>query len=202
MGAASEVLAQLQRDGLPNYYGEQRFGVGDRNVVRAFAMLRGETRPPRDRFERKMLMSALQSTLFNQWLAERVSDQTYARPVPGDLLRKEDTGGLFINQDNTEALRRMQAWEVSATGPMFGATMRRPEGEADAREQAVFARSGLTEEMLVAHAKAGEGTRRAARVRLSDCEVEQVAEGLRLTFELPSGAYATTVLREVMKQDA
>jgi tRNA pseudouridine13 synthase len=131
-----------------------------------------------------------------------VSERLYARPVLGDLLRKEDTGGLFINQDNDDALRRMQAWEVSATGPMFGASMRRAEGEAALREQAVFDSSGLTEEMLAAHAKSGEGTRRAARVRLHDCEVERTDVGLRLRFELPSGAYATTVLREVMKADA
>lgn len=201
LDAAREVLAHLQRDGVPNYYGEQRFGIGERNVARACAMLRGEARAPRDRFERKMLMSALQSSLFNQWLAARVTEQLYARPVLGDLLRKEDTGGLFINQDNDEALRRMQAWEVSATGPMFGASMRHAEAEALLRERQVFERSGLTDAMFAAHAKSGEGTRRAARVRLTDCEVERTNVGLRLRFELPAGAYATTVLREVMKPD-
>ena len=200
LDAAREVIAQLQQDGVPNYYGEQRFGVGERNVARACAMLRGEARV-RDRFERKMLMSALQSSLFNRWLAQRVTERLYAQPVLGDLLRKEDTGGLFINQDNAEAQRRMEAWEVSATGPMFGASMRRAEAEAAVREQAIFDASGLTEEMFAAHAKAGEGTRRAARVRLTNCEVERVEVGLRIRFELPSGAYATTVLREVMKSD-
>jgi tRNA pseudouridine13 synthase len=202
LDAAREVIAHLSDEGVPNYYGEQRFGVGERNVARATAMLRGDMRPPRDRFERKLLMSALQSSLFNNWLAQRVSERLYARPVLGDLLRKENTGGLFINQDNADALRRMQAWEVSATGPMFGASMRRAEGEAALREQAVFERSGLTEEMFAAHAKSGEGTRRAARVRLRDCEIERIELGLRLRFELPTGAYATTVLREVMKTDA
>jgi len=201
LDAANEVIAHLSADGVPNYYGEQRFGVGERNVARATAMLRGETRPPRDRFERKLLMSALQSSLFNRWLAQRVSENLYARPVLGDLLRKEDTGGLFINQDNDDALRRMQAWEISATGPMFGASMRRAEADAALREQAVFESSGLTDDMFVAHAKLGEGTRRAARVRLHDCEVERIDVGLRLRFELPAGAYATTVLREVMKSD-
>jgi tRNA pseudouridine13 synthase len=201
LDAAHEVIAQLQRDGVPNYYGEQRFGVGERNVARACAMLRGEARAPRDRFERKMLMSALQSSLFNRWLAQRVTECLYARPVLGDLLRKEDTGGLFINQDNADALRRMEAWEVSATGPMFGASMRRAEADAAVREQAVFDASGLTGEMFAAHAKSGEGTRRAARVRITECEVERIDVGLRLRFELPSGAYATTVLREVMKTD-
>jgi tRNA pseudouridine13 synthase len=200
--AAREVLAALAERGVPNYYGEQRFGAGDRNVTRATAMLRGDGPLPRDRFERKLLMSALQSSLFNAWLAERVHDGLYAQPILGDLLRKEDSGGLFINQDNADAERRMLAWEISATGPMFGASMREPEGEAARREQVVFERSGLTQAMLEQHRKLGEGTRRAARVRIAEPQVERVEAGLRLTFELPSGAYATTVLREIMKSDA
>jgi tRNA pseudouridine13 synthase len=196
---AREVLAQLERDGAPNYYGDQRFGRGENNVARAFSMVTGQTPPPRDYFERKLLMSALQSALFNEWLAERVTEGLYARPILGDLLRKESSGGIFLNEDNEEATRRMLAWEISATGPMFGASMPRPSEEADRREQAVFERSSLTPDMLVAHAKLGAGTRRAARVRLTDCQVEAHEDGLRLRFELPAGAYATSILREVMK---
>jgi len=201
LDAARAVLSQLERDGVPNYYGDQRFGLGERNVARAFAMVRGQMRPPRDHFERKLLMSSLQSALFNVWLAERVADGLYARPIPGDVLRKESSGGLFINEDQTEAERRMLAWEISATGPMFGASMQEPTAEALLRERSVFGRSGLTAEMLAAHAKSGAGTRRAARVHLANCQVEQEPEGLRLAFELPAGAYATTVLREVMKSE-
>jgi len=199
LSVAREVLAQLERDGAPNYYGDQRFGRGENNVPRAFAMVRGETPPPRDYFERKLLMSALQSALFNEWLAERVTEGLYALPILGDLLRKESSGGIFLNEDNAEATRRMLEWEISATGPMFGASMPRPTADADLREQAVFERSSLTPEMLAAHAKLGAGTRRAARVRITSCEVEAYEDGLRLSFELPSGAYATSVLREVMK---
>jgi tRNA pseudouridine13 synthase len=199
--AAREVLAQLETDGVPNYYGDQRFGIGERNVTRAYAMVRGETRPPRDHFERRLLMSSLQSALFNTWLAERVSDGLYAQPILGDLLRKEASGGIFINEDNEEAARRMLAWEISATGPMFGSEMARPRDAADLREQSVFERSGLTLEMLANHAKLGSGTRRAARVRIMQCELQREDEGLRISFELPAGAYATSVLREIMKPD-
>jgi tRNA pseudouridine13 synthase len=117
----------------------------------------------------------------------------------GDVLRKETTGGLFINEDDADATRRMQAWEVSPTGPMFGASMRRPEALADEREQAVFTRSQLDMTMLEKHAKAGEGTRRVARVRPTECDVSAEADGLRLRFNLPAGAYATTLLRELLK---
>lgn len=199
LATARAVLEQLERDGVPNYYGDQRFGRGENNVARAFAMVRGETRPPRDHFERKLLMSSLQSALFNTWLAERVTEDLYARPILGDLLRKESSGGIFLNEDNDDAARRMAAWEISATGPMFGAEMPHPSAEAERRERAVFERSQLTDEMLAAHVKLGAGTRRAARVRIGACEVEAHEDGLRLRFELPAGAYATSVLREVMK---
>jgi tRNA pseudouridine13 synthase len=199
---AREVLCQLDRVGVPNYYGEQRFGLGERNVARAHAMLRGESPPPRDRFERKLLMSALQSALFNEWLAARISDGLYEAPIPGDVLRKETSGGLFINEDGAESLRRMQAWEISPTGPMFGVKMRPAEGEAGAREQTILAGSGIGMDALARHAKYGEGTRRSARIRPTQCEVDCEGDALRLRFELPSGAYATTVLREIMKPDA
>jgi tRNA pseudouridine13 synthase len=198
---ARELLTQLTLIGVPNYFGEQRFGHADRNVARGLAMLNGSVAPPRDRFERKLLMSSVQSALFNRWLAARIEDGCYERPVAGDLLRKEDTGGLFINEDETDAAARMQSWQVSPTGPMFGASMRSADGEAAQREHAIFALSGLTEAMLAAHAGAGEGTRRVARVRPSDWEVASEPGCLRLCFELPAGAYATTLMRELTKSD-
>jgi tRNA pseudouridine13 synthase len=84
---------------------------------------------------------------------------------------------------------------------MFGSEMPRPRAAADLREQSVFERSGLTMEMLANHAKLGAGTRRAARVRVAQCELQREDAGLRVSFELPAGAYATSVLREIMKPE-
>jgi tRNA pseudouridine13 synthase len=201
LDAAREVLAELDRIGVPNYYGEQRFGIADRNIARAEAMLRGEARAPRDSFERKMLMSAFQASLFNAWLAARIRDELYTVPIPGDVLRKESSGGLFVNEDHAQALQRMQAWEISPTGPMFGAKMRCAEGVAAERESAILAASGIGPDALARHARSGEGTRRVARIRPAQCEFSCEGTALRLCFELPSGAYATTVLREIMKPE-
>jgi tRNA pseudouridine13 synthase len=164
-------------------------------------MLLGETAPPRDRFERKLLMSAFQSALFNEWLARRINDGLYESAIPGDVLRKETSGGLFINDDAAAAMQRMQAWEISPTGPMFGSKMLPASGEAGAREQMILTDSGIGMDALTRHAKYGEGTRRSARIRPTQCEVACEADALCLRFELPSGAYATTVLREIMKPD-
>ena len=198
---AREVLAQLEAVGVPNYYGEQRFGMDGRNAERARAILRGEAPTPRDAFDRKLMMSAFQSSLFNAWLAGRIVDGLFTRSIVGDIMRKESSGGLFVNRDNDTALVRMQGWEISPTGPMFGVRMQVPEADAAEREASILHASGVNMEALAQHAKWGEGTRRSARVRPSRWQVDCAADALCLHFELPSGAYATTVLREIVKPE-
>lgn len=200
---AALVLARLARDGVPNYYGEQRFGREARNAADARRFIVDGERPPRDAFRRKLLVSALQSELFNEVLAARIRDGLLARAVDGDLLRKEDTGGLFTTDDHADAEARVAAFEVSATGPMFGARMRWPEREARAREEGVLREAGLTEEHLERFARDGEGTRRPLRIQPSDAEAEVAAPGeVVLRFTLPKGAYATVLVREITKTDA
>ncbi len=199
---ARAVLARLGRVGVPNYFGEQRFGRGGENVPRARKWLLEGGRPPRGRFERKMLVSALQASLFNAALAERIRDGLFERPVPGDLLRKEDTGGLFTTEDASEAVRRVEAWEVSPTGPMYGARMRWPLDEAARRERDLLERQGVTEADLRRFGRLGEGTRRPLRVRPESVVLSAEGPDLRLAFELPSGAYATCVTREILKLPA
>ena len=199
---ATEIMSELSRIGAPNYYGEQRFGIGERNAERALEFVAGCSAPPRDRFQRKLLFSALQSALFNRWLSDRIRSGTYERPILGDVLRKEDTGGLFVNEDQPEAERRMRDWEVSPTGPMFGVSMRMPAGEALEHEQSILSSAGLTLEALGRHVKDGEGTRRASRVRPTDWRVCADVDSVVISFGLPPGGYATAVLREVMKLPA
>lgn len=190
----TERVAELERRGVPNYFGEQRFGRDNLGAARRWLIEGG--RAPRDRFERKLLVSTLQSSLFNELLAERVREGTLDGVVDGDLLRKEDTGGMFVGgpEDGARAAR----FEVSATGPMFGAKMRWPEREAKRREEETLARAGVSIETLKQFEKSGAGTRRAYRVRLESPQVLPDPDGVRLCFTLPSGAYATVVLRELV----
>lgn len=198
---ARELLGQLATHGCPNYYGEQRFGRDGDNAETALAFVSGSQRPPRDRFQRKLLFSAFQSALFNSWLADRVQRGELAQAIPGDLMRKEDTGGLFTSQDQSDLQQRTAAFTISATGPMFGADMRDPESTALVRETELLAASGVTHDMLVANKKLGTGTRRVCRVRPVDWSVDVEGQDLVIAFTLPKGAYATTVMREVMKDD-
>jgi tRNA pseudouridine13 synthase len=204
--AAAEALAAR---GLPNFFGPQRFGVEGRNAEVGRALLLGEATPEakrakRDRFLRRLSLSAYQSSLFNRWLAERMADGLFATAVAGDVLKKLDTGGLFTCEDAAVDGPRVACFEVSPAGPMFGHKLRPAAGDALAREARLLAAEGIA---LADFARGGgetEGTRRPARLRVA-VELEPLPapeDGYLARFELPKGSYATVVLRELMKSEA
>jgi len=190
--------ALAARPGAPNWYGEQRFGRDGDNAERGLAIVRGE-KPPRDRKLARLLVSSLQSKLFNDWLTARLADGLYARVVTGDILHKTG-GGQFVCEDGSVDQPRLLAGELCITGPMFGDRMRAPTGEAQEREQRILAGAGLTADAFASVRAIAEGTRRDATIEVAAPAVRTVEPGvLEVAFGLPGGAYATTVMRELMK---
>jgi tRNA pseudouridine13 synthase len=207
------VLASMERfskEGVPNAFGVQRFGKEGDNATRARAWLTGKERAPGDPRLRRFHFSALQSAVFNAVLDARVADGTWNKPVAGDLLKKEDTGGIFVCTDVQADRERADRGEVCPTGPIVGARMRSAEGEVKELEERLAA--PFLEGVDLERARSlGEGTRRALRLRVTGCSVAQVMNSkgvtgdaepdnrehlgsLRVQFVLPKGAYATTVL--------
>lgn len=193
------ALDELQRVGLPTYFGGQRFGYGGKNLNAAYAWIVGGERAPQKPFLRKLFVSTLQSALFNIWLAERIEARELTSAIAGDILRKEESGGLFNCDDPQTDTPRVESWEISVTGPMFGSRMRAPHTEALAREQALLEHFGVTEAHLTRVERAGEGTRRPARVRPEQVSMVRVGSDLSLDFTLPRGAYATELVSEIFK---
>jgi tRNA pseudouridine13 synthase len=214
--AVAGELERVGREGVPNAFGAQRFGRDKDNAERALAWLTGKGQGSRDPRQRRFLWSALQSALFNEVLDRRVAEGTWRTPLQGDLLKKSDTGGIFLCQEEAVDRDRAERGEVSPTGPMFGAEMSSPEGHPAELERAVFEErlgGGFDLESLKS---LGEGTRRVMRVVVEGMTVrrldgphpgepppgrEQLA-GLRVSFVLPKGAYATTVLGAAVALEA
>ena len=203
--AARSCAAALAERGLPAFFGPQRFGAAGQNAAVGRALLRGERTPEaaragRDRFLRRLCISAFQSELFNVWLAERIADGLFATAVAGDVLKKLDTGGLFTCEDPAVDGPRVARFEIFPGRPMFGHKLRATTGEALAREERVLAASGVGPADLARGGGEAEGTRRAARLPIA-IELEPTGDGYRARFELPRGCYATVVMRELMKAD-
>jgi tRNA pseudouridine13 synthase len=193
------VLAQagerIGAQGLPNYFGDQRFGRAHGNAAEGLAVLRGERRLPKNKA--KFLISALQSELFNRYLAARMRTGTWRRVLPGDVLKKTDSGGLFTSTDAAADQPRLDARELAPAGPLFGPEMPPAGGEARALEQRVLAEAGLGDADFARSAVYTTGSRRALIVYPEDvaCEVE-APDTFTLRFTLPKGSYATVLLRE------
>ncbi len=197
-------LEEVGARGVPNAFGPQRFGRDGDNPERALAWLQGKSRGPRDKRDQRMLYSSLQSVMFNEVLAARVSDGSWCRILLGDLAKKRE-GALFLvgEADLADAQNRAETGAISPTGPLFGASMRWPEGDVRAREERVLAAWGLDEGRLIAARHLGEGTRRALRLEVDELSTLQKPDGVEVSFVLPKGGYATTVLAQVctLEQD-
>lgn len=200
VGAARAGLERLSRVGVPNYFGEQRFGFEDQNSEQGKKLLRGErlAKAP-SRFLRKLFLSAYQSALFNRLLAARLEAGTWARALKGDVLRKADSGGAFVCEDPAVDQPRVDAFEVSPAGPMFGPKMLAAADEVAAAEEALLREEGLTLDDFRRGRQETEGARRAYRFRFTATEVSAEGSVVELAFPLPKGSYATVVLRELLK---
>lgn len=203
---AQAILTRLAKPpGTPNWYGEQRFGSHGDNASRGLALLRGEkvSPPPRDGREKRLLLSAYQSELYNSYLEQRVKDGLYAKVITGDILKKVATGGVFETSDPAVDQPRLDAGEIVPTGPMFGSEMRAPSAgtEAADREATLLGAEHLNADAFARHARLAEGTRRPIAVPLGAPGVRVVDDAIELTFSLPSGAYATSVAAEVTKAE-
>lgn len=198
VGAAAAALDELRARGVPNYFGEQRFGLGGDNAAKGKAILLAGGRH-RDRFERKLFLSAYQSDLFNRVLARRLDAGTFTTALVGDVLKKHATGGEFVCEAPDVDQPRVDAFEVSPTGPLFGPEMRAPGGEVAAAEAQVLADDGVTAELFRAGGGETLGARRLLRIPLAASLDDAGGGVVRLELELPAGSYATVVLRELFK---
>lgn len=194
------VLHTLRARGVPNYFGPQRQGKkGDNYEVGAALLTDARRRERMNRAQRIWYLNAYQSFLFNQMLAKRITqiDRVFA----GDWAMKSENGACFQVEDAEKEQPRADRFEISPTGILFGSRVSWASGEPGQIEEAVTAEAGTTKEALVAAAKACgfRGERRAFRVPLAELEWLLNDHVLTLSFNLPPGAYATSVLRELMK---
>ena len=193
--AATAVLEQIQQRGVPNYFGEQRFGRGGGNIDKARALFAGHRF---ERNERSILLSAARSEIFNAVLARRVELGNWDQALPGDVFQLDGRSAIFGPEaiDDTQ-IARVRNGEIHPTGPLWGGgTLRCTEAVADIENDVAASHADLCAGV------SGVGMdqeRRALRIRPRDLAWQWIdGDALRVEFSLPAGAYATSSLREVV----
>ena len=184
-------LRTIAERGVPNYFGEQRFGHGGGNLDAARAMFAGK-RLSRDK--RSILLSAARSAIFNDVLAQRVQDGSWASGLEGEVWMLDGTHSVFGPEAMTDELAaRRDRLDIHPTGPLWG--------DGELRSRAACAQLELA--VSAQHADLAEGLRRAGlkqerrSLRLVPRELafEWRESAIFLEFFLPAGTYATSVLQ-------
>ena len=187
-------LQAIAARGVPNYFGEQRFGHGGGNVAQALAMFAGK-RVRRE--ERSLLLSAARSEIFNAALAARVARGDWEAAADGDVFMLDGSQSVFGPVENDEAIAaRIAGFDIHPTGPMWGRGEPRTAGAIHALESAIAASHQALCDGLEAAGMKQE--RRSLRLPVRGLEWQWLADdALQLSFALPPGAYATVVMREL-----
>lgn len=213
--AVSERLKMLEEQGFPSYFGPQRFGHEGSTLQDGVALLQGRLSRKRWPFRQQRLMtrlvlSAVQSAVFNLVVADRVRDQIVLQPLPGDVvIRKNGSRPYLLPADDaaTSGSAQTAGGESSGgecverripAGPMFGPEMLRAGADIDARENRALQKLGLNGSEFTRFQKLCSGTRRAMLEFPSAVSAQRTAkQQLQLNFTLRSGTYATVLLREM-----
>lgn len=192
-----ERLETIAAEGVPNYFGEQRFGRNGSNL-RTAGRLFSNPRMRLSRHQRGLVLSAARSHLFNAVLSRRVSEGSWNRALPGDAMQLQGSHSYFVaTVVDAELQQRVAEHDVHPTGPLHGRGSAAVAAEALALETAVLA--GYSDWRAGLEAAGLKQERRALRLTLDDLEWAQpAADALCLEFSLPAGAYATSVLRELL----
>ena len=191
---AEHRLRQLRELGAPNYFGKQRFGHGADNLRAARELFAGKRM---GRSQRGFALSAARSALFNAVLARRVAEQTWNKALPGEVFMLAGTHSIFGPQAlDAELLERLHRHDIDPTGPMWGAGDLRTRDMVAQLERETVLRDGELATGLAAAELRQE--RRSLRMMPTDLEAEWLGSGcLELRFTLPSGSFATSLIREI-----
>jgi tRNA pseudouridine13 synthase len=210
------VLKNIEKFGMPNYFGYQRFGTEQNNFELGKKIVQKELKI-RDRKKRKLFINAYQSHLFNLWLAKRVeiskmvdsfdikelkdfinlptgvleelkSQKHFFKILPGDIAKHYPFGRLFFVDDVLAEAKRFFNKEISVTGLLAGVKTKRADGVARDIEKD-FDDEAIDE----------FGDRRYAWVFVEDLKGRYKEEKAwyELSFFLPKGSYATILLEEI-----
>jgi tRNA pseudouridine13 synthase len=192
--AAERVLQQIAQRGVPNYYGEQRFGREGGNVAQARAMFAGR-RVERDK--RSFLLSAARSQIFNSVLAARVEKDAWDTPLDGEIWSLAGSRSWFGPEPFSDTLaERLARLDIHPSGPLWGQGELPSKGAAGELEQSIADNySDLAAGLIAARMDQERRPLRLVPTGLQWRWLDDAA--LELSFELPAGAYATVVVREL-----
>ena len=206
--ALEQRWKEIAQHGVPNYFGEQRFGIDGGNMEKARSLFSGTK--VKDKKKRGMYLSAARSFIFNSIVHQRIEHQRFNQLTAGDVCMLAGTQSVFLidTVDDTLTNRYIDK-DIDITAPMWGAGDLMTTGEVQIFEQQI---ADANQDLCQGLPRFGlKQERRRIRLCISDTKIDiekstevnqqgndKVTHTVTLSFFLPAGCYATTVLRELI----
>lgn len=209
-------LVIMSQNGVPNYFGPQRFGHGGNNIREALTLFarplqnnssprkKGKSKGRRSPHEQNtMALSAARSLIFNEILAVRVRDDSWNQGMAGEAFNLAGSGSIFTSEQVDDTLRaRLADGDIHPTGVLWGIDNDKVSGEVANLENVTVQQSLLLTQLAIGlEQNAIKAQRRALRLTIEELSWEWSDEQtLVLCFTLPTGSFATSVLASLVQQ--
>ncbi|MCK5902067.1 MAG: tRNA pseudouridine(13) synthase TruD [Cocleimonas sp.] len=192
--AAKSCCEKIKQQGVPNYYGEQRFGRDFNNIQSAKRWFAGDFKP-KSRTKRSIYLSAARSWLFNHLLSQRVEQGTWNQALTGDVFMLAGCQSCFADDGDMTLKERVKQHDLHPTGALWGKGLLKTTADMATLEQQIATAlpdlaKGLEEYGL-------KQERRSLRLLVNDFSYHIDTDKITLSFILSSGSFATVVLREL-----
>lgn len=182
-----ERVQRIREQGVPNYFGAQRFGIRAGNLDKVLEQPDLRRLP---RAQRSFSLSALRAALYNGYLSRRVRDRSWCEPLEGEALMSDRPRG------SAEADCSVFRPERLPTGLLWGRGCRGSTGAALQTEQLWYQSFPVLTGILE---RAGvRCSRRVLRARVGELSASCTAGTLEVAMTLGPGVFATSVLRELL----
>lgn len=194
----TDNLLQVITQGVPNYFGPQRFGHQMNNIPKVQDWFNDRLKV-RNKNQRSLLLSTARSHLFNLTVAHRLQQGIWNQVIPGDLLQLDGSHSWFREQDATptELHQRLGDFDLHITAPLWGEGPPQSLAQCAELEQSIADQIPVYARGFAQHRL--QHDRRSMRLKPQDMVHAWDGDDLLLTMQLPAGCYATAVLRELLQ---
>ena len=200
-------LALIQTQGVPNYFGEQRFGHAANNLTAAIELFEHQTLNGKkihrkyDQDKISLYLSAARSEIFNAVVAKRIALGIWDKPMAGEVMNLAGSNSIFVADSIDETLlSRLQSGDIHLTAPLWGAGELKSTGKVQQLERDVVQDHPLYQQLGDGLIQFGlKQQRRPIRMLPSNFNwCWQDDKTLILTFDLPTGSFATTLINTLV----
>lgn len=187
-----QKLTLIQHNGVPNYFGLQRFGFKGNNLNWADRMSGGEV--IKNKKVKGFALSASRSYLFNQVVSKRIEMNMFEHPQAGELYILSGTNSYFSDELTDEIAKRLREQDIKISAPLVGKGELETSGEVCNIEQTTIDEHKDWLNMLAENGLKQE--RRSISLYPKNMQWQTQGDSLIVEFDLPTGCFATSVLRE------